>query len=359
MHINVQKQSAVTVKSRDLRKLRKAPLSFKEALKQVDWHKMYSMKSTDEMATFWTENMNKCLDRLAPIKPKKNNKKRIVLPQEVKDLRKKRNLVRMERNQKIKQGLLDQKFEREYKKLNNHVNRRTKIAVRIATGQYITARSTVTQVWKALNEILRSELLAKNKLRMTVNGELVEDPKTLAEEFNAFFIKKIQDLVENITRKKNFDPVEKLRERMSEPDKRDLKFTLETVTHDEVADIVKQLKNKTSHGFDGISSEIIKLGGAAIIEPLTRIVNCSIKTGVFPDMWKEAKVVPLWKGKGQKNDFQFYRPVSLLPVAGMITEHVVTKQIVTYFEENKLLGSFQFGFRRSKSTISLYLKKRN
>ena len=61
---------------------------------------------------------------------------------------------------------------------------------------------------------------------------------------------------------------------------------------------------------------------------------------------------PLWKGKGQRNDFQFYRPVSLLPVAGMITEHVVTKQIVTYFEENKLLGSFQFGFRKSKSTVS-------
>ena len=76
-------------------------------------------------------------------------------------------------------------------------------------------------------------------------------------------------------------------------------------------------------------------------------MNCSIKTGVFPDMWKEAKVVPLWKGKGQKSEFQFYRPVSLLPVAGMITEHVVTKQIVTYFEESKLLGSFQFGFRQS------------
>ena len=134
---------------------------------------MYSMKSADEMATFWTENMNKCLDKVAPIKPKKNNRKRIVLPQEVKDLRKKRNLVRMERNQKIKQGLLDQKFEREYKKLNDYVNIRTKIAVRIAKGQYITTRSTVTQVWKALKEILKPELLARIKLRMMVNGELL------------------------------------------------------------------------------------------------------------------------------------------------------------------------------------------
>ena len=184
------------------------------------------------------------------MKRKKNNKKRIELPPEVKELRKNRESVRKERREKIKQGILDQKFEREYKKMNNYVNRRTKIAVRIATGQYITARSTITQVWKALKEILKPELLARNKLRMMVNGKLVEDPKTLAEEFNAFFIKKIQDLVENIKRKKDFDPVEKLRERMSEPDKKDLKFTLELVTHDEVADIVKHLKNKTSHGFE-------------------------------------------------------------------------------------------------------------
>ena len=116
------------------------------------------MESADEMATFWTEKMNKCLDLVAPMKTKKNNNKRIVLPPEVKELRKKRESVRKERREKIKQGVLDQKFEREYKKLNNYVNRRTKIAVRIAKGQYITARSTITQVWKAINEILKPEL---------------------------------------------------------------------------------------------------------------------------------------------------------------------------------------------------------
>ena len=47
-----------------------------------------------------------------------------------------------------------------------------------------------------------------------------------------------------------------------------------------------------------------------------------------------------------------YRPVSLLPVAGMILERVVALQIEEYFERNNLLGSFQFGFRRNKNTIS-------
>ena len=43
------------------------------------------------------------------------------------DLGKKRESVRKERREKMRQGVLDQKFEREYKKVNNYANRRTKI----------------------------------------------------------------------------------------------------------------------------------------------------------------------------------------------------------------------------------------
>ena len=42
----------------------------------------------------------------------------------------------------------------------------------------------------------------------------------------------------------------------------------------------------------------------------------------------------------------------LLAVAGMILEKVVALQIEENFEENNLLGKFQFGFRKYKSTIS-------
>jgi retron-type reverse transcriptase len=56
--------------------------------------------------------------------------------------------------------------------------------------------------------------------------------------------------------------------------------------------------------------------------------------------------------KGDKKTLKNYRPVSLLAVAGMILEKVVALQIEEYFEKNKLLGKFQFGFRRNKSMIS-------
>ena len=39
-------------------------------------------------------------------------------------------------------------------------------------------------------------------------------------------------------------------------------------------------------------------------------------------------------------------------MAGMVLEKVVALQIKEFFEQNNLLGSFQFGFRKHKSTVS-------
>ena len=56
--------------------------------------------------------------------------------------------------------------------------------------------------------------------------------------------------------------------------------------------------------------------------------------------------------KGNRKEMKNYRPLSLLSTAGMVLERVVAMQIEEYFETNDLLGPFQFGFRKYKSTIS-------
>ena len=84
---------------------------------------------------------------------------------------------------------------------------------------------------------------------------------------------------------------------------------------------------------------------------LTIIINTSISSGVFPDSWKTAKICPVLK-KGDAEQMPNYRPIALLCIASMVLEKVVANQIELYFEKNKLLGDFQFGFRRKKSTVS-------
>ena len=67
-----------------------------------------------------------------------------------------------------------------------------------------------------------------------------------------------------------------------------------------VCDIVRRMKPKQSSGYDDISNYLLKRLINVIKEPLTVVINKSLATGVFPDLMKTAKVVPLYKGRSQE-----------------------------------------------------------
>ena len=78
---------------------------------------------------------------------------------------------------------------------------------------------------------------------------------------------------------------------------------------------------------------------------------------VFPDQWKIAHVIALFK-KGDTSLPSNYRPVSLLSCVSKILEKIVYKQIYNHLHINKLLYKFQSGFLQGYSTthqlIELY-----
>ena len=80
-------------------------------------------------------------------------------------------------------------------------------------------------------------------------------------------------------------------------------------------------------------------------------MNLSIVSGKFPDQWKKAIVVPIFKS-GDRDQVSNYRPISILPVLSKVLEKVVTEQLVEHLEANQLLYPEQFGFRHKHSTES-------
>ena len=82
---------------------------------------------------------------------------------------------------------------------------------------------------------------------------------------------------------------------------RGFKFALKTVTEKTVSKAMRRMKKKKSAGSDGIRQDIMLLGEMALITPLTHLINTSIATGVFPDHWKEAIMIPILK-KGSSTD---------------------------------------------------------
>ena len=120
-------------------------------------------------------------------------------------------------------------------------------------------------------------------------------------------------------------------------------------TPDEINEVINKLKPKSSAGHDNISPKLIKKFQKSISLPLTHIVNLSIATGVFPQRMKIAKVIAIHK-KGSLQNFENYRPISLLPTFSKILERIIYNRLINFLNSNNILKVEQYGFRKKLST---------
>ena len=128
-----------------------------------------------------------------------------------------------------------------------------------------------------------------------------------------------------------------------------LEFNFETVQENCIESLLKNLNANKATGLDLIPAKLVKIAAPAIASPLCYIINSSLDMGIFPDNLKIAKVKALYK-KGSPKLLTNYRPISILPVFSKIFEQVANKQISGYLENNNLLNSQQYGFRKNRST---------
>ena len=348
VNFNVQKIHRNSTTTRDYRKVRSNPQFLLRRLNKINWNTMENMMNINDMVMFWTNEINTCLDECAPWKTRKfRKKKKYVLPKEIQELIQIRNNLHKELRKNTKNGIKNNLLETQYKKHNNYCNKMITKEVKRKNGENITSDSNMKDIWKCIKIVQNPEATSINKLKIDVDGKKIEDPQKLADEFSNFFVEKVQKLNAGIIRT-NIDPLALLKEKMKASN---ITFKIKTVSVSVVYKLLKDLKAKTSYGHDGITAEILKLGADVLKIPLTYIVNTSINNSEYPSYWKIAKMIALFK-KGSRYDMKNYRPLSLLCVAGMILEKVIAIQIEEYFESNNLLGPFQFGFRKYKSTIS-------
>ena len=68
-----------------------------------------------------------------------------------------------------------------------------------------------------------------------------------------------------------------------------------------------------------------------------------LNMGVFPDLLKISKVIPIYKKKDD-TIFSNYKPISLLPSISKKIEKVILEQLATYLDRNNLIHKHQYGF---------------
>ena len=91
---------------------------------------------------------------------------------------------------------------------------------------------------------------------------------------------------------------------------------------------------------------------------LSQMFNLCLSLGKFPEIWKMAKVTPIYKD-GSRKEISNHRPISVFPVVSRLFEKLVHDQLYTYLNSNNLISSGQSGFRSFHSVLTCLLKCTN
>ena len=186
---------------------------------------------------------------------------------------------------------------------------------------------------------------------LNVEGKLIKNPQILADTFNSYFSKTVEESVNNVIKQdlkqtNKITCLEYLVRQFSQPF---LPINPKPVTEKEIFEINKSLKWKNSCGYDQIPNRIVKVSMPFISSPLSYICNKMLTTGTFLARLKYAQVVPVFK-KGSKVEITAYRPISLLTSFTKIFEKVIFNRLLQHTKINNIIVSEQYGFRGNSST---------
>ena len=99
---------------------------------------------------------------------------------------------------------------------------------------------------------------------------------------------------------------------------------------------------------------MFKVVGTIVAAPIAKLVNNSITEGKFPDILKQAKLVPIFKG-GNLKAMSNYRPIAILPTLSKIFEKCIAYKLFNFLLKFNLISLKQSGLLKGRSTEYAFL----
>ena len=202
--------------------------------------------------------------------------------------------------------------------------------------------------WKTIKQIISSNHTHTTGFPSSINdrnGVLVTDKTKILNLFNNYFAEVGPNLAMNIQPcrlgSNGFKRFLK--------DPNDSSIFLDPTSVSEILGIISTLKVGKATGFDNISTFFIKPVADIISPILARFFNFSVEKGVFPDVLKTARVVPVFKS-GNKDSISNFRPISILTKFSIIFEKLIYGRLTKFLDKHAIIKHNQFGFQREHST---------
>ena len=160
-------------------------------------------------------------------------------------------------------------------------------------------RNDMRKMWNSISDLLNKSKNKKTGIKnIIVQGNSITDPQEIANHFNDFFI--------------NIGPSLNKKMAKSDNQKEYIKylnhailtsFNFDLTDDESLKKTLNLIRTKSSCGYDGISTRLLKFLAPALTSSLRTIINQSLVTGIYPDKLKIAKVIPLYN----KRPISLYR----------------------------------------------------
>ena len=100
------------------------------------------------------------------------------------------------------------------------------------------------------------------------------------------------------------------------------------ITAAELEVVLQQhFKANRSSGLSPLPLQLLKHLGAKGVDALSAFLNASAVEQLAPQSWRDTKVVPLYKGKGDRGDMNNYRSIAITPPFTKVFMAVMTRRL--------------------------------
>ena len=343
---------------------------FKDSLREKEFNFSeeslnYNCENIDRAICNLTDNIVSTLDEVCPKKPTINRNWWKFTPEIAKLIKVKRKIRRMLKEDPIP-GLKPL-----YNKLNKLVREKINQQKQDKWKEFVSsieAETNVSTFWNKFKSYSNSRLnpnLGKVTNLVMENGNIAATNKLKADTF-AESLGKIHQTyydpnhdLNTETEARNFLSAHKVVFKPLEQAKQeteDKHYMLREINVLEITKTLQKCRNRSAPGEDQISYLILKNLDIENLSNIALIYNSCLKTGYFPNAWKQAKVVMLPKPGKDLTKPTSYRPISLLPAMGKIFERIVASRLSAFLEKVDYFDENQAGFRKKRSTVDQLFK---
>lgn len=313
-------------------------------LEQINWIELLTNLDVNAATNLFLSHVTRCLSKftkLVTISRSKHNIKPWITPGLIRCM-KNRDHLHLKLKKDPDNAILKIIYRRYRNTCNNTLNKLKRAYYR---SQIKNNSTNLKKQWELIKNISKITGKTNNSTHLL---NLKSSPHESVNHINKYFSNIGKELAsEIITRTKLTECQRAKATNISKSPPNSMYMAL---TDDiEIIQIIRSLKSSSATGWDGISSNFLKIGADVLCKPIAIISNLCFQEGKFPNALKKSVIIPVYKS-GDRDCINNYRPISLLPSLSKIIEKLINNRLQSYLEKNLILSKNQYGFRKYKST---------